>query len=302
MKTCILEGVLLCVLLATVPFAAASSFAGVPAASAPPEWHYALYGNALSGWGFTPATTSTPGPILVVTTGDVLSLKLVSADAATHTWFVDENNDSSLQPTEPHSGSITNAGPVWFNFTVVLPPNTYTYRCGIHPATMWGELVVQAAPTFTLWGSAGAPNGWGLTNNSISYPGPTLNVRLGQTATIDLFSADGADHTFYVDFAASGSATGNTVSPVFNGSHTVRFTFVANAAGNFTYACGIHGPASMKGLLVVSGGPTGTPAIPDYTVYAAAIVAVMIIAIASVVLIRRRPNVPPGRPPGEPPR
>ncbi len=301
MKALILATTLLSILVAGASLAsAASGPAATPAASATPAWPYTLYGDALNGWGLTPSTLTRPGPTLVVTTGDALSLKLVSADGSTHNWFIDQNNNSALDTSEPHSTDITNAGPVWFNSTVTLAAGSYTYRCGFHPTSMWGELVVLAAPTFSLWGRAGGPNGWGLKNDSISYPGPTLNVTRGQTVTVDLFSADGVDHTFYVDFANTGSASGNTVSGTFNGSHAVRFSFAANLAGNFTYACGLHGQTVMKGTLHVAGtttSPPPPPQGPDYTLYAAVILIVVIVAIVAVVVIRRRPRAPPAQPP-----
>lgn len=299
MKAFVLATALLAILVAGAAFAsAAPGPAATPAASATPAWPYALYGNALSGWGLARSTTTTPGPTLIVTAGDILSLKLVSSDGLTHNWFIDQNNNSGMEASEPHSASITNVGPIWFNYTVTLAAGTYTYRCAFHPTAMWGELVVQAAPTFTLWGRAGGPNGWGLKNDSISYPGPTLNVTQGQTVAVDLFSADGLGHTFYVDFANTGSASGNTVSATFNGSHAVRFSFVSNTAGNFTYACGIHTQALMKGTLHVAATTTSPPpAGPDYTLYAAVILIVVIVAIVAMVMIRRKPRAPPEQPP-----
>lgn len=304
MKPLLLGTVLLGILLAGASFAAAAASAPAPAAAATPAWPYTLYGSFSSGWGFSPSTISKPGPTLVVTTGDVLQLKLFSQDGLGHNWTIDLNNNSAWDPGEPASPSISSSTvPTFYNLTITLSAGTYTYRCGIHPTSMWGMLVVYAKPTFTLWGSGASPNGWGFTNDAISYPGPTLNVNQGQTVTLDLFSADGADHTFYVDYANSGSGSGNTVSPVFNGSHAIRVTFAASTAGNFTYACSLHGQASMKGVLHVAGSASPPPAAgPDYTLYAAAIVIIVIIAIVAAVLIRRRPKTPPAQPPEQPPQ
>jgi len=291
--------VMLGVLLAGASFVGAAPPLGIApaAAAATPVWPYALHGDAIHGWSLTTALGQTPGPNIVVTTGEILALHLFSADGSTHNWTIDANNDSRVQPSEVQSTDFNSTtGPIWFNFTVALSPGTYTYRCGFHPGVMWGELVVNPAPTYTLWGSSAAPNGWGFASNSIAYPGPKFNVSQGQTVTVDLFSADGVDHTFYVDFAGSGSASGNTASPVFNVSHAVRFTFVASPAGDFVYGCGIHGQATMKGPVHVAA--ISTPAAsPDFTIYAAVILGVVIVAVAAMVVIRRRPKGPPFQPP-----
>ncbi len=306
MKSILCGTLLLTVLLAGATFAAAapSTVTTSAAAGTTPAWPYTLYGDAVHGWGLTPTAISTPGPTLVVTTGEQLHLALYSHDGVTHTWFLDLNNNSVADSGEPISTPFSSTTtPTWFNFTVSQTPGTYTYRCSIHPGTMWGELVVMPAPTFTLWGSAGTTHGWGFTATTITQPGPTLDVKQGQTVTVDLFSADGMDHTFYVDFARSNSTSGNTVSPVFNGTHVIRFTFVASPAGNFTYACGIHGASVMGGTLDVASTSSGTsPASPpDYTVYAVVIVVIVIIAIVAAIVIRRKPKTPPAQPPVNPP-
>ena len=305
MKSILSGTVLLALLLAGATFAAAAPGSVTPSpAASTPTWPYALYGDTVTGWGLTPTTITSPGPTLVVTTGEQLDLHLYSHDGVTHTWFLDLNNDSVHQSTESISAPFNaTTGPIWVNLTVSQGPGTYTYRCSIHPGTMWGELVVLPAPTYTLWGSAGTVHGWGLTAASITQPGPTLNVQQGQTVTIDLFSADGVAHNFYVDFARTNSTSGNTVSATFNGTHPVRFTFVPSQAGNFTYACGIHGASVMSGTLDVasSAAPAPPSSPPDYTVYAAAIVVIVIVAIVVAVVIRRRPKTPPAQPPVNPP-
>lgn len=309
MKSILYGTVLLALLLAGATFAAAAppaatGIVGASATTTTPAWPYTLYGDAVNGWGLTPTTISTPGPTLVVTTGEQLDLHLYSHDGVTHTWFLDLNNNSVADSGEAISSPFNSTtGPIWFNLTVSQTPGTYTYRCSIHPGTMWGELVVNPAPTYTLWGSNGTVHGWGFTATSITQPGPTLNVKQGQTVTLDLFSANGVDHTFYVDFAKTNSTSGNTVSPIFNATHAVRFSFVASQAGNFTYACGIHGAAVMSGTVdVASSAPPASPSSPpDYTTYAVAIVVIVIVAIVAAVVIRRRPKTPPAQPPVTPP-
>ncbi len=102
---------------------------------------YKLYGSAMNGWGFTPATMSNPGPTLVAFVGAPLRLDLAAADGMYHTWFVDRNNNSVPDAGEPSSPQFDPAHPATFTF---IPSSfgVFVYRCSIHPATMWGMLLV----------------------------------------------------------------------------------------------------------------------------------------------------------------
>src|SRR2546422_6263069 len=53
---------------------------------------FTLYGKAIGGWGFTPSTIRNPGPDLVVTTGESVTLTLFSGDSSAaipHQFCVD---------------------------------------------------------------------------------------------------------------------------------------------------------------------------------------------------------------------
>jgi len=277
-----------------------------PTARAAPTRSFVLYGDALGGWGFTSTTITSPGPTLVVNAGDSVSLQLFSNDSAAHTWFIDYNNNSATDTGEPSSPQFNSpTAPIWYNFTADAGHvGTWTYRCGIHPSTMKGLIVILAAPTFVLYGSATA--GWGTSPTSIHNPGPNLTVTPGQTVTFELVSQDGQTHTLFVDLNGNGVADSNEPqSPQFGGSShagVIDWSWTVNAAsGNYTYYCGIH-LASMKGTITVAStaGTPPPPPPPDYTVYAAIIVVVAIGAIVAVVAIRRKPRGPPAQPPMPP--
>lgn len=268
-----------------------------PVAAATPAYHFDLFGSSSNGWGNTSASESGAG-MLFVTPGASVTITAYSTESGiTHDWYLDLNNNGKLDyASDPHTANFTTSASVTFT---APPSGTFSYYCQFHPTVMKGTLVVSA-PTFVLYGSAAAgSNGWGFTSTSITYPGPTLDVNQGATVSVDLFSADGQAHTFYVDFANSGSASGNTVSAQFNGTAVIRFTFVATNAGNFTYACSLHTASVMKGTLHVagSGGSSTTPSGPNYTVYAAAIVIIAVVAVVAAVLLRRKPKAPPMQPP-----
>ncbi len=105
-----------------------------------------LYGNTGTGWSATNASGSfsAPGPVLRVLPGQAIILKLVSADGVTHRFLIDLNNNSVVDPGELSSSNF--AATTYFNFTLNTP-GTYTYRCSLHPSTMWGEIVVGSSST-----------------------------------------------------------------------------------------------------------------------------------------------------------
>ncbi|HYM41064.1 MAG TPA: plastocyanin/azurin family copper-binding protein, partial [Thermoplasmata archaeon] len=110
--------------------------------------HYTLYGDASKGWGFTPTNITKPGPTLVVEKGANVTLTLYSADGTFHTWFIDYNNDSSVDAGETQSGFFGASGnPNPLNYTIPTgQAGTFAYRCGIHTNTMWGMIVILGPP------------------------------------------------------------------------------------------------------------------------------------------------------------
>lgn len=118
-----------------------------------------------------------------------------------------------------------------------------------------------AAVSFTLHGSVA---GWGFTSNTITTPGPTLTVNVGDVVTMRLFSADQAPHTFFVDYDGDRNRdAGEPLSDVF-ASRTVAltYTFTADRMGSFTYWCDIHF-GSMKGTFVVQGAANTPPTVSN---------------------------------------
>jgi len=116
-----------------------------------------------------------------------------------------------------------------------------------------------AAVTFNLHGSL---SGWGSTANTITSPGPTLTVNLGDTVTMRLFSFDLNPHTFLVDYDGDRNPdAGEPRSGVFASSNTALvYTFTADRAGSFTYWCDLH-YGRMLGTFVVQGSPNSPPTV-----------------------------------------
>jgi hypothetical protein len=103
-----------------------------------------IYGDAGLGWGFSADMITSPGPTIVLKQNDVLNLTLISHDGAPHQFFVDYNNDSILQSSEPHSSVFTTSSV--FQFMADDLNDTFVYRCSFHPAIMYGTLTVNTPP------------------------------------------------------------------------------------------------------------------------------------------------------------
>lgn len=105
--------------------------------------NFTLYGDAVAGWGATNTTIASPGPPLTVDLEDNVTLTLNATDGTNHNWFVDYNDDSTDDPSEPGTANFRDEQISW-NFTADQA-GTFSYRCRFHPATMMGTIVIRNA-------------------------------------------------------------------------------------------------------------------------------------------------------------
>lgn len=226
---------------------------------------FTLYGDAVGGWGFAANNTTMPGPSLTVGYGDTVQLTLIAADLANHNWFIDYNNNSFPDGSEPSSPIFSSTNSIVWNFTADNV-GTFLYRCKVHPTSMYGVITITAPTHYTLYGSVTAPRvGWGLNGTNISAPGPTLIIEAGVNVTLTLYSADNSTmsvaHSWLLDYNNdSVPNAGEPLSPVFGGasnSNPINYSFTATRTGTFTYRCGIH-TSQMWGMIVILGKATGT--------------------------------------------
>ncbi len=118
----------------------AASLAASHAAAA--DVNITLYGSRTGGWGFTNTTESIPGPPLVVTKGDNVTMYLNGTDGRNHVWYIDYNNNSKADAGEPTS-PVFNSVQIKWNFTANRN-GTYRYRStGVDGATMWGNITTN---------------------------------------------------------------------------------------------------------------------------------------------------------------
>jgi plastocyanin len=266
----------------------ASGFALLPVSAGAKS--FTLFGSALGGWGLTATTLRNPGPTVTVTVGDTVALTLHSVDGMTHNWFIDYNNNSANDTGEPSSPDFTGSTAGAFTFTADRV-GTYLYRCRYHPTTMTGVIVIRTAPTFTLYGEA--VRGWGSQNTTtaITKPGPTLTVNQGDTVTIDLTSVDGQLHSWFIDLNNDSIQQASEPHSA-DFSSSIRYTFTASTAGNFTYRCQYH-PTVMFGTISIrstgGGGGGGTPTgVSTTLIIGGVIIVVAIVAVAAAAMMRRK--------------
>ena len=195
----------------------------------PPPVSFTLYGSATAGWGESPSTVTIPGPTLHVTRGVPVILSLTSVDGLDHDWYLDSNNDSVPSPGEPVSPGFNGTSPLDFSFTPTVA-GVFTYRCAIHPATMWGRMVVnQTYPDTALLldgrsGIAGWYTSWVNVTLTVvdTRPGPWITFyRIDGSEWAEsegTFTLDRAGVTFLEFFSAGSTGRAepvrNTTIPI----------------------------------------------------------------------------------------
>ena len=162
-------------------------------------------------------------------------------------------------------------------------------------ATLFGLALLHPAQAadrnFTLFGSE--TEGWGLTNLTMSNPGPAITVDLGDNVTLVLNSTDGPNHNWFVDYDSDGSDDPTEPnSPNFQ-STQITWNFTADRAGTFMYRCKFH-PTTMEGTIVIreSSPPGGGAGASDNTALIVGGVIVAAIAVLGLAyfMMKRKPN------------
>lgn len=123
-----------------------SSMKGTIEVLSPPRpVNITLYGDAALGWGFSSSTIREPGPQLTVFWGTNVTLTLIAADSNPHTWFIDYDNSLAPSGDEPRSGQFGPANTMIWSF-VADQTGDWTYRCGVHPTSMTGTILIVGGP------------------------------------------------------------------------------------------------------------------------------------------------------------
>ena len=153
----------------------------------------------------------------------------------------------------------------------------------------------MSSPTYLF---ASRSTGWGFTNTSLTSPGPSLDVDVGEHVILNLTSLDGRNHNWFIDYNNNSAVNANesySDSGTFRGNLQYDFT-VGNQTGTFVYRSRFAGDGNLWGTITVHpggflGGLLGNPLV------IAGIVGVIAIVVVAVVARRRRRQPP--EPPAE---
>jgi PKD repeat protein len=184
---------------------------------------YWLTGGTSQNWN---GTKSSPGPLIIASEGDQVTIMLQSSDGITHDWFLDFNNNFQLGPI--HSTDF-GPSPAWTNFTFTAVLNktssfphggTFIYRCEYHPLQMFGNFEFFAGPVSSFVYSPITP----LAGRVVSFNGSTSWPSTGAMIT-----------TYAWDFG-----DGNVKSSPF-----ANFTHTYSAAGTYVVLLNVTDSASQ---------------------------------------------------------
>src|SRR5437867_2613227 len=172
---------------------------------------------------------SLPGPDLMANDGDNVTIMLQSGDSMPHSWFLDFNNNSALDPNEvatrsPDFDSSTNP---WLNFTfpaslgTTIPHGgTMQYVCQQHSGLMKGFFRFYAGPVASFTHSPSTP----LVGHPVSFDGSGSYPSIGSTITNYNWS--------FGDGNTTSSGSNSTIMHTYgtNGIFTVVLTITDGAS------------------------------------------------------------------------
>jgi FtsP/CotA-like multicopper oxidase with cupredoxin domain len=176
--------------------------------------------------------------------------------------------------------------------------------CALLASTILSAPAAAGIPTITLFGSR--PAGWGLSNTSLTSPGPPLVVDQGDNVTLILNATDQRTHTWYIDYNNDSTRnTGEPLSPSFPaggaGGPAVKWNFTADKNGTFRYRSTRGQDGMMWGNITIRPAGSGGPFLGLNTsvLILVGIAAVIIAVLALAAWSWRRTKEPPLPPPPE---
>jgi FtsP/CotA-like multicopper oxidase with cupredoxin domain len=157
----------------------------------------------------------------------------------------------------------------------------------------------------TLFGSRAG--GWGLTNTTVTTPGPPLTVHVGDNVTLNLTSLDTLLHRWFIDYNGNNVSNGaEPTSPNFGTAVLWNFT-VSNVTGTYHYRSDrTAGPgddlSTMWGNITILPAETTPPPLlgGENTVLIVVGVIVIIVAVVAFAAFFWRRMGKPGTPPPPP--
>jgi len=146
--------------------------------------------------------------------------------------------------------------------------------------------------SFTLFGSRAG--GWGLTNTTVTSPGPALTVHVGDNVTLNLTSLDAFTHRWFIDY--NGNNVSNGAEPTSPNFGTLRYR------SDRTGGPGDDLSTMWGNITILAAQTTPPPLLPggENTVLIVAGVIVIIVAVIAFAAFFWRRMGKPGTPPPPP--
>lgn len=171
-----------------------------------------LYGTAAGGWSLTSGAETNPGPTIVVSEGDRVTVHLISEDTFDHGLFIDFN-DNGLIDYNSEVSSPTGVD-VTFSFTVPASPGNHFYFCSIHSPNASGYYA-PGAPMYGTFTVNGKPKA--------SFSAPSAGASwTGGTPHDVIFNLQDEDPptslTVWVNYSYAGGAQRGTIADPFTGT------------------------------------------------------------------------------------
>ena len=135
---------------------------------------FSLWGDSSQGWGLSPTSISSPGPLLTVSVGETVTLDLFAADSLPHTWCVDYNRNNVCDSVGEHESGVFSSPSTPLTHTFVVPnnPGLFNYGCGVHGFTPMNgpiRIVLSVRPVVSIASPAGSQDWTGGSTHDVVW-------------------------------------------------------------------------------------------------------------------------------------
>src|SRR3972149_7060689 len=135
---------------------------------------FSLWGDSSQGWGLSPTSMSSPGPLLTVSVGETVTLDLFAADSLPHTWCVDYNRNNVCDSVGEHESGVFSSPSTPLTHTFVVPnnPGLFNYGCGVHGFTPMNgpiRIVLSVRPVVSIASPAGSQDWTGGSTHDVVW-------------------------------------------------------------------------------------------------------------------------------------
>lgn len=204
-----------------------------------------LYGNAATGWSFTPGGGTNPGPPISVGVGDSVTVHLIAEDSMPHAFFVDLDDDFRISAGDILSNGGTD---VTYTFTVPLAPGSHYYYCSLHStdmysdyrpgAPMYGLFIVYGPPSATFAAPIAGTSWTGGLPHDVRFSLTNGEPPTSLTLWVNYSSASAAQ-SGPIAGPIPGTANPNIVSwtpPIFDAADVIVNVTARNSTGAVGYS------------------------------------------------------------------